>query len=312
MNENHFRDIYLLPNFTTVGSRDDCDLTTAIGNKTFSMPVIPSNMKSVVNQDTCVFLAKQNVFYIMHRFDVDPLKFTVYMHDLGLYSSISVGINKDSKEQLMSMSGKNIIPEYITIDVANVYSVKGISMIKFIKFHFPDTFLIAGNCVTPEAVCELQKIGVNAIRIGISNGSVCSTYNTTGFGRPQFSAIQECAKVAKVPLISDGGIKEIGDVAKALVAGASYVMAGNLFAGYEQSAGEIIRVYGKPYKRYFGSASFENGNTRNIEGVDSLIEYRGDMLTLIREIQEGLRSSVSYAGGNNLNAFKDVNYVTGN
>lgn len=311
MNENRFKNIYLLPNFTIVKSREECDLTTVIGNKTFALPVIPSNMKSVVNQDTCVFLAKQNVFYIMHRFGINPLEFTEFMHNQGFYSSISVGINEDSKIQLSQMLGKNIIPEYITIDVANVYSAKGISMIKFIKFHFPKVYLIAGNCVTREAVSTLQDLGVNAIRIGISNGSVCSTYNTTGFGRPQFSAVQECAKVARVPLISDGGIKEIGDIAKALVAGASYVMAGNLFAGYEQSAGDIIKIYGKKHKQYFGSASFENGNTRNIEGIDSLIEYRGDMLNLLQDIKDGLQSSVSYAGGNNLNAFKNVKYVIG-
>jgi GMP reductase len=311
MSENQFKNIYLLPDFTTVKSRDMCDLTAVMGNRTFSLPVIPSNMKSVVNRDTCVFLAKQNVFYIMHRFGVNPLEFTEFMHNQGFYSSISVGINQESKESLLEMLGKNIIPEYITIDVANVYSVKGISMIKFIKFHFPGVFLIVGNCVTQDAVYALQDLGVGAIRIGISNGSVCSTYNTTGFGRPQFSAVQECAKAARVPLISDGGIKEIGDIAKALVAGASFVMAGNLFAGYEQSAGDVIKIYGKPHKQYFGSASFENGNTRNIEGIDSLIEYRGDMSTLLQDIKEGLQSSVSYAGGNNLNAFRNVKYVIG-
>jgi GMP reductase len=310
MEECDFKDIYLIPRFTTVESRDDCNIQVPVGKRLFRFPVMPSNMKSVVNKETCEFLADQGIFYIMHRFGTDNLDFTKSMQNQGFVASISVGVNKEDKTKLLEMKGKRLVPEYITIDVANVFSVKGLSMIKFIKFHLPESFLIVGNCVTPEAIEALQKEGVDAIRVGISNGSVCTTYNTTGFGRPQFTAIQECAKVANVPLISDGGIREVGDIAKALVAGATYIMAGNLFAGYHESAGNVVEVDGKQYKEYFGSASFENNNTKYIEGKRELIPYKGMMKDLISQIEDGLKSSVSYAGGNNLSAFRRVSYVT--
>ena len=117
------------------------------------------------------------------------------------------------------------------------------------------------------------------------------------------STILECAEVATVPIIADGGIVEHGDIAKALACGASMVMAGHLFAGYDQSAGDIITVEGRQYKEYYGSASeFNKGMKRHVEGQRLLVDYKGSMIPLLTELQEDLRSSISYAGGSDLSA----------
>ena len=266
-------------------------------------------MSSVVDEITCKYMAKKGMFYIMHRFGVDNSSFIKSMHNDGYIASISIGVNGDTKEQLLKLKKENLIPEYITIDIANAYSVMAEEMAKFVKDLFPDTFLIVGNCATEEAIMEIESWGADASKCGISNGNVCSTYMATGFSRPQFSTVLNCAKVAKKPIISDGAIKNIGDFSKALVAGATMIMSGNLFAGFEQSAGEIIEIEGKRHKQYFGSASYNNTrNRKNVEGQCILVPFKGDMQKLIWDIDDGIRSGISYAGGLELSAFSKVRW----
>lgn len=305
-----FEDVALIPRKSIVDSRAYCDTSVMFGSRKFKFGVFPSNMKSVVDYGTCEFLAESNLFYIMHRFDTDPLKFTKHMHELDLFASISVGVDKDSYSQLSAMQDIDVCPEYITIDVANAYSSKCERMVGFILEHFPASFLIVGNCATAEAADAIDSWGANAIKVGIANGSVCTTYNQTGFGVPQFTALLETTSATPKPIISDGGIQTIGDIAKAFVAGAKMVMSGSMFAGYDQSAGDILTlVGGAMVKRYFGSASLSNGNTEYIEGMATNVPYRGSMLVLIEEIHDGLQSAISYAGGHDINAFRQVAWI---
>jgi GMP reductase len=131
----------------------------------------------------------------------------------------------------------------------------------------------------------------------------------TGFSRPQFSTVLECCKVAKKPVISDGAIKNVGDITKAMVAGATMIMCGNLFAGYHESAGERIEIEGKSYKQYFGSASYNNTrDKRNVEGKCILVDYKGEMEILLEKIEDAIRSSISYAGGLDLSCLPQVEW----
>lgn len=308
--EYQFSEICLIPNKTIVPSRKDCNPTIKFGKHTFNTPIIPANMKSVVNDNTCQYLAERGWFYINHRFGVDIPKFLERMDNLDLIKSISVGVNEDSYNILTEINADGLHPDYITLDIANGYSNKGEAMIKYIKDTF-DAFLIVGNCCTSEAVTNLEDWGADAIKVGISNGNVCTTYNATGFGRPQFSTILDCVSVAKVPIISDGGCSEIGDFDKAFVAGATMVMAGSLFAGFDESAGEIIEINKKKYKQYFGSASYNNKLHRgNVEGKCILVDYKGKMEPFLEDVEDGIRSGISYAGGNDLTAFNNVKWVT--
>jgi GMP reductase len=307
-----YKDVRLIPDKCIVDSRKECDTSVKFGDKTFEMPIYPANMKSVVNYDTCKFLAEKGYFYTMHRFDIDVLDFIRHMDGFLLPTSISVGINKDSYETLQQIYHEPLTVNYITIDVANAWSDKTCNMIQFIKSKFPETFLIVGNVATSEAVKDLEHWGADAIKIGIGPGSVCITYLKTGVGTHgyQLSCVRDCAKNATVPIIADGGIVEHGDIAKALSFGATMVMAGSLFAGYDESAGSIIELGIDMYKEYFGSASKHNKNEqKNIEGKKTLIRYRGPMDRLLRELKEDLQSSISYVGGKNLEDLKKAKHV---
>ncbi|UTH73414.1 GMP reductase [Chromobacterium sp. IIBBL 290-4] len=308
--ELNYGDVYLVPKRTLVDSRKECDTSVQFGPRRFAMPVFPSNMKSVVSAETCEFFARQGWFYTMHRFNVDAVAFTRDMQAKGLFASISVGVNEDTIEQLDALQAAGLAPEYITLDVANAWCVKAERMIRHIKKHFPNAFLIGGNVATAEAARDLEAWGCDAIKAGIAGGRVCITKNKTGFHRPMISTVQDCAAAVKVPVIADGGIVEHGDIAKALVCGAAMVMAGSLFAGYDESAGDIVEINGKHYKEYFGSASqFNKGAYVNVEGKKILVEYKGSIGKLLRELQEDLQSSVSYAGGTTLSSLREVEMI---
>lgn len=308
--EYNYENIFLIPKMSIVNSRQECNCSVKFGDYYFNNPVIPANMASVVDTNTCLFLCENNMFYIMHRFqNIDYNEFIKTMHDNKYIASISVGINSDSYDILYSIFHNANEPEFITIDVANAFSEKTKEMIKFIKSMFENTFLIVGNCCTPDAVLAIEEWGADSVKIGIAGGSVCSTYMSTGFTRPQFSAVLDCSSVAKKPIIADGGIRNIGDIAKAHVAGAHMVMAGSLFAGYDESAGAIIEFNNEKYKQYFGSASFLNkGNNKNIEGICKLIPLKGKMSHLINQIEDGLKSAISYAGGSTLSSLNNLEW----
>jgi GMP reductase len=306
--EYNYQDVYLRPRKTIVGTRKDCDVSVEFGGRTFAMPIFPANMKSIVNEETCEFLARKNLFYTMHRFGIDLVAFTHRMQSQNLIASISIGVNEDTYSQLDALAKANLCPEYITLDVANGWCLKAEKMIKYVKSNFccGKTFLIVGNVATKEACEEIHSWGADAIKAGIAGGKVCITKNKTGFHRPMVSTVLDCAEycnAANVPLIADGGIVEHGDIAKAIACGADMVMAGSLFAGFDQSAGDVIEVCvdGKNphrYKEYYGSASqFNKGEYKNVEGKKILVDYKGSMEKMLTEIKEDLQSSVSYSGG---------------
>jgi GMP reductase len=306
----NYHNMFLVPRKCIVNSRKECDTSVRLGDFTFDMPIYPSNMKSVVNEKTCIYFASRNWFYTMHRFGVDNIKFVKNMRDLGLLASISIGINKDSYDTISELAKLELNPEFVTIDIAHAWCDRTTEMIKFIKNKLPKTFVIAGNVACGESAAFLQASGADALRVGIAGGKVCITKNKTGFHVPTPSSIKDAYEHPKVsiPLIADGGTSENGDVAKALACGAHMIMAGSMFSGYDESAGSIIEIEGRKYKEYFGSASeFNKEKAENIEGKKILVEYKGSIDKLMRELKEDLQSSISYAGGKDISAFKDEN-----
>lgn len=314
--EFNYSDIFLLPNHCEVMSRSECDTSVMLGVRKFDIPVIAANMKSVVDEKTCEMFAKINWFYIMHRFTISLVEFYEYMNSRGLYTSGSIGVNEDTYKQLNELRARGWHYDYLCLDIAHADSPKAERMIKFVKDNFPNTFLIAGNVATGDAVNTLENWGADATKAGISNGHVCETYRASGFGRPQFSTDLECCSCAKKPVISDGAASCVGDVCKSLVAGATFKMLGNMMAGYTESAGQIIQTEdGHMKKEYYGSASAEcktsSGNkiVKNIEGKRMLVDYKGSIDILLRDIRDGIASGISYAGGNDLSAFLKVKYT---
>ena len=311
-----FDNITLLPNFSRVESRTECETSCKFGDHTFKLPVVPANMESIIDVDLAIKLAKEGYFYILHRFNIDEVAFVKMMKDMNLITSISVGVNGDSYELIDKLATKNLIPDYITVDIAHGHCIKMKKMIKYIKSKMSNVFLIGGNVCTPEAVEDLTDWGCDAIKCGIGGGSVCTTYHSTGFGNRgwQASMIKKCAKISKVPIIADGSIKEHCDIVKSLVLGASMVMVGGMFAGYDESPGSLIEEGSKKYKEFWGSASSsQSGKTNRVEGIKKLIPYKNQSIfNKLTEVEESLQSAISYAGGNpsDLSCLNTIKYVT--
>ncbi|MEO0161720.1 MAG: IMP dehydrogenase, partial [candidate division WOR-3 bacterium] len=231
-----------------------------------------------------------------------------------LRCAAAVGVEKRTLERVAALVEAEV--DAIVIDVAHAHSRSVINLIKEIRKKFPDIELVAGNIGNPEAAEYLVHLDVDAIKVGIGPGSICTTRIIAGIGVPQVTAIMECAKVAKrynIPVIADGGIRYSGDIVKALACGASSVMIGNLFAGTEESPGETILLEGRRYKEYraMGSLSamrrgsadryFQEAAKKLVpEGVEGRVPYRGHVKDVIFQLIGGLKSGMGYCGAKDI------------
>jgi len=242
----------------------------------------------------------------------------------------AVGVKEDTlaRTDELLKAGADVI----VIDVAHGHNSRAIETTKLLRKTFGLRIeLIAGNIATPEAARDLAKAGADGLKVGIGPGAACTTRLVTGVGVPQLSAIMDVAKEAKklsIPFIADGGIKNSGDLAKALAAGADTAMIGNLLAGTKESPGEYILERGVAYKYYRGMASYEaaaektrldttatgggqgDGFFRSPEGASGRVPYRGEVSMVVTDLVSGLRSSMSYLGARTLKEFgKNAEFI---
>jgi GMP reductase len=307
-----YDNILLLPRKCRVESRSACDTSITFGSRQFALPVVPANMKTVIDEPIATWLAANGHFYVMHRFDLDAQAFAERMRAAGLYVSISSGVKPADFAAIDRLAESGVGADYITIDIAHGHAESVRLAIEHIKKRLPQAFVIAGNVATPEAVIDLENWGADATKVGVGPGKVCITKLKTGFGTGgwQLSALKWCARVATKPIIADGGIRHHGDIAKSVRFGAALVMVGSLFAGHEESPGQTVEVDGKRYKEYYGSASdFNKGEYKHVEGKRILEPIKGHLADTLREMREDLQSSISYAGGTQLSDLRKVNYV---
>jgi len=302
-----YDDVYLIPEYSDLESRKFADTSLSLGNFKFRIPVVPSNMKTVIDENWAKVLSDNGYFYIMHRFDSVTVPFVKTANEQNFkFVSISTGVNQDSLEELINIKNNKYRVDFITIDVALGHHLKVKERIGVVKKLFPETFLIAGNVTTKQAVKDLESWGADGLRVGIGPGKACTTRFQTGFHIPMFTALQECSEVAKTPLFADGGVNHYGDIAKALVAGASWIMAGSMFASCSDSPAPTFN--GR--KIYYGSASSHNkGHKNHIEGTILELELADTLEERLQQITQALQSSISYAGGTNLKIFNNTDYV---
>ncbi len=225
----------------------------------------------------------------------------------------AVGVKSETVDRVTALVKAGV--DVVIVDTAHGHSRGVIEMVKTVKKKFPELQLVAGNIGTKEGAAALIKAGVDAVKVGIGPGSICTTRIVAGIGVPQISAVMECAAVAaknKVPLIADGGIKQTGDIAKAIAAGADSVMIGNLFAGVEESPGEKVLYEGRAYKTYRGMGSLDamkagssdryfqdvEDDIKKLvpEGIEGRVPYRGPLSDTVYQMVGGLRAAMGYQG----------------
>lgn len=314
-----YRDVSLVPRHSSLRSRDDGDTSVEFLGRKFNLPVVPANMKDVIDVDIAKFLAENGYFYIMHRWFSSTnntndnaqgvIDFVQEMNKQDRMVSISVGVGTWWGRVIEIIREQEMPVDYITIDVAHADHDNVIPTIVDIKTKLPKTKLIVGNVATAEACEFLIKQGVDAVKIGIGGGRICTTRNKTGFHVPMFSCCLQCAPMCEkydIPFIADGGVEEFGDFAKALTAGANMVMAGGIFAECVDSPAAIVNGS----KQYRGSTSFDmKGRNHHIEGKTVAMSYSVKYAERLQEIWQALQSSISYGGGTNLNCFNLVEYI---
>lgn len=243
-------------------------------------------------------------------------------------AALGVGADRDERAAALVEAGVDVL----VIDTAHGHSMKVIESVRAIRAMYPDVQIIAGNIATGEAAEALIGAGVNAVKVGIGPGSICTTRIVAGVGVPQLSAIMDCVRVAKragIPVIADGGIKFSGDVVKALAAGADSVMIGSLFAGTDEAPGETVLFQGRTYKTYRGMGSlgamkagssdryFQEGVEQSSageklvpEGIEGRVAYRGPLSANIFQLLGGLRSGMGYVGCKDIAALQsDAQFV---
>jgi IMP dehydrogenase len=250
----------------------------------------------------------------------DILKMEQYPHASKdkkgrLLAGAAVGVKGDYLERTEALleAGADVL----VVDIAHGHSDNAINTVHMIKKAFPSCELIAGNVATGEGARDLIKAGVDAVKVGVGSGSICITRVITGSGVPQLTAVIDSVRVARdydIPVISDGGIRNSGDITKALAAGSSSVMVGSLFGGTDESPGKTMVKNGKKFKMYRGMASFyaslgrkyrEEGpqvvdsddlNDYVPEGVEAMVPYKGSVVEIVRQLAGGVRSGLSYCG----------------
>ena len=317
-----FDDVLLLPRFSEVLPSDtdiSLNLTQKIKLKT---PFLSSAMDTVTESAMAIAIAKSGGIGIIHR-NLDMKKQSKEVEKVkkkNLFVGAAIGTNIDDLKRASMLIDSGV--DLIVIDTAHGHSKKVLKTLSKIKKNKKITTCV-GNIATAEAAKKLYNSGADIIKVGIGPGSICTTRMVAGIGVPQITAIMEVYKALKgkkTKIISDGGIKFSGDIAKAIAAGADGIMMGSIFAGTEESPGKKYKIKNKFYKQYRGMGSIgamSAGSSNRYfqknykdkskfvpEGVDGRVEYKGEVSKIIYQLKGGLRSSMGYIGAKKLKDIK--------
>ena len=318
-----FDDVLLLPRYSSI-LPSKTNIFLKLTNKiTLKVPFLSSAMDTVTESKMAIAIAKEGGLGIIHR-NLDIKNQSIEVNKVKNKNQLvgaAIGTNKEDLDRARSLVSNGV--DLIVIDTAHGHSEKVLKTLTKIKKIIKKVPICVGNIATGEAAKKLYNSGADIIKVGIGPGSICTTRMVAGVGVPQISAIMEVKKALrnkKIKIISDGGIKFSGDIAKALAAGADAIMMGSIFAGTSESPGKKFKFKGKIYKQYRGMGSigamssgsanryfqknFKDKSKFVPEGVEGRVEFKGEVSKIIYQLQGGLRSSMGYIGAKNL---KEIN-----
>ncbi len=307
-----FDDVLIVPKRSSVFSRKQVSLKTRlVGDLTLDLPIISANMDTVTELEMARAMAGLGGMGVIHRFIEDPQTHADWVSRTPGHRFLAVGVKPGDLDKVPLVEDL----DGVVIDVAHGHSDRVAETVAAVRDDHPKLWVVAGNVATAEGAWDLLEAGAHAIKVGVGPGAVCTTRIVTGCGMPQLTAVLKVRAALdrwwdherrkarprvqhKPALIADGGIRNSGDIAKALVAGADTVMIGSLFAGTDEAPGAVIRENGKAFKVYRGMASAgamqKVGADRTPEGISTLIPHKGPVKALVDELEGGIRSALSY------------------
>ena len=310
-----FDDVALVPQYSSVLPSETITSTKLANNLILQTPLISSAMDTVTESEMAIALSKSGGIGIIHRnLSIEKqVKEVKKVKKNNFLVGAAIGVNSKDIERADELSKAKV--DIIVIDTAHGHTQKVLYMIKKIKKKLKKCVLCAGNIATGKAAKFLADSGVDIVKVGIGPGSICTTRLVTGIGVPQLSAVLQVKKALKnykTRIISDGGIKFSGDIAKAIAAGADAVMIGSLFSGTTESPGKIFKHKGKLFKNFRGMGSvgamsigsadryyqkkFKNISKYVPEGVEGIVKFKGPVNKIIYNLIGGLKSSMGYLG----------------
>ena len=309
-----FDDVLLVPQHSKIKSRSEITLDVDLENiPGMKLPIFSSPMDTVTEASVADRLARSGGIGIVHRYNSPDAQAAIISDVVEKFEATStqgyrtigaaVGVTGDylTRAKKVFDAGARLI----CVDVAHGDHVLALDAVKSLRDTFGDRIhIMAGNVATMPGFDALAAAGANSIRVGIGGGSICSTRIQTGHGVPTLQSIIDCSRseyAGDVKLIADGGIKNSGDIVKALAAGADAVMLGSLLAGTVEAPGEVVHRNGKTYKAYRGMASVEaqidwRGHASSEEGVSTIIAPKGPLKNVLAALEKGIRSGLSYSG----------------
>lgn len=313
-----YDDVLIVPKYNKVLSRRDVSFKTKVTrNHSIEIPLLAANMDTVCESKMAIALGNLGGLGVLHRFMTieQQAEEVRKVKAQNLLCAAAIGV-KDVEERAEALVSSGL--EILVIDIAHGHSKYAGKTLGYLKQKYPNVDIMAGNIATKDAAEYFLTKGADAVKVGVGPGSLCTTRLGAGAGIPQITAIMDVyeAITGDIPICADGGIRRGGDIAKAIGAGANTIMAGFLFAGTDESPGEIIEKNGEKFKLYRGSASYDVALKKKeldgempeniiVEGEKTLVPYKGSTIPIVRDLLGGLASGMTYMGK------RDIRYMIG-
>lgn len=313
-----FDDVLLIPKYNRVKSRKEVSFKTKVTKNYFlDIPLLVANMDTVCESEMAIAIGKIGGLGVVHRFMTieNQAREIAKIKKEKLLAAAALGV-KDYEERVVALVKSGV--DILVLDVAHGHSKRVGKTLDYLKENYPKIDVMVGNIATKDAAEYFINKKADAIKVGIGPGSMCTTRIMAGAGVPQITAIMDVyeASQGRVPVCADGGVKNPGDIVKAIGAGADTVMSGSIFSGTKETPGKIITKNGKKFKEYRGMASYlatvkkmaldgkKKDEVVHVEGEMTVIEYKGPVVPIVNKFLGGLASGMTYMGADNIERLK--------